>query len=93
MQVVQTLKFAYDTTLNPEIDKAVEDLVFLIHKTGGMITDGIAPNRGGSTIVNRPSQTKTYDNGDWPGKISYDPKPEKKSRFIGSDLGSTGKSG
>lgn len=57
MQLVQELKFSYDTALDPEIDKAVEDLVFLIHQKGSMIKDSVTPNRGGSTIAFRPADT------------------------------------
>lgn len=94
MQVVQELKFVYDTNLDPEIDKAVEELIQLIHNKGCMIKESVSPNRGGSTIVNRPGGSYDgvdtskrflgydvgYDKGtDWPGKISYDPQPERKA--------------
>lgn len=84
MQVVQELKFSYDTTLDPEIDKAVEELVFLLQSKNQLITDKVTPNRGGATIVNR--QTEPLEKAvprkleDWPGKITYtQPQPEKKS--------------
>lgn len=84
MQLVQELKFSYDTNLDPEIDEIVEQLVFLVHAKGGMIKDHVVPNRGGATIVNR--------GGDWPGKITIPPQPEKKSRFIGTAFGVNDKS-
>lgn len=96
MQVIQELKFTFDTTLDPEIDKAVEDLVYFLLAKGQLINDHVIPNRGAATIVNRKSEDLRYVDPsypDWPGKISYDPQPEKKSRFIGMDLGSTDKSG
>ena len=86
MQVVQELKFVYDTNLDPEIDKAVEELIQLIHNKSCMIKESVSPNRGGSTIVNRAVSIEDYGLAylkpvphDWPGKISYDPQPERKA--------------
>lgn len=93
MQLVQELKFSYDTNLDPEIDEIVEQLVFLVHAKGGMIKDHVVPNRGGATIVNRPDRSSngTGSITDWPGKINIPPQPEKKSRFIGTAFGITDK--
>lgn len=57
MQVVQELKFTFDTKLDPEIEEALETLVYLVHSKNQMIKDNVTPNRGGATIVNRQNNS------------------------------------